>query len=239
MIWSAAAVLALIATVTVLGWRAGASHIRERVAQSTLTYTTGNGQRANITLPDGSTASLNVASRLEVPTDYVTGNRTVRLTGEALFSVAHHAGMPFTVIAGGATAQVLGTSFLVRHYTSDTTTTVAVRTGKVAVRAVVLTAARQVVIGLTGAMREQLADAAQFSFTTGVLTLEGVRFPAAIPELDRWYDADIRLGDSAVATQKVTGEFAAGSLADLTDILAGSFNVRVVRSGQVLTLYSR
>jgi ferric-dicitrate binding protein FerR (iron transport regulator) len=83
------------------------------------------------------------------------------------------------------------------------------------------------------------ADAAVSSFVNGVLTLTNVPLPAAIPELDRWYDADIRLGDPQLAAKGVTSEFAAGSLAELTEILEGTFNVRVVRVGRVLTLYAR
>lgn len=238
-LWSAGVAAAIVA-VTVLGWRAGVSHVRERVAQSTLTYTTGNGERAKITLPDGSTVSLNVASRLDVPADYAAGNRTVRLTGEALFTVSHQAQTGFAVIAGGVPVRVLGTSFMTRHYATDTATTVAVQTGKVGVRSVVVTAAQQVAVGPAGMIGTvRPADASQFSFAAGVLTLKSVPFPEAIQELDRWYDADIRLGDPSLRTQRVTGECAAGSLADLTNILELTFNVRVVRNGRVLTLFPR
>jgi len=206
-------------------------------------YATGNGERANITLPDGSTVALDVASRLDVPADYLAGNHTLRLMGEALFTIRHHDGTPFTVISGSATTRVLGTSFLVRHYATDSNTIVAVRDGKVvvheALRSMVLTAAQQVAIGQMGSSGVQLADPALFSFATGILTLKGVPFPKAVVELDRWFDADIRLSDPALNTQDLTGEYAAGSLAELTEILAVTYNMRVVRSGRVLTLFPR
>ena len=46
----------------------------------------------------------------------MTGNHTVRLIGAGLFTVSHHDGAPFTVIAGATVARVLGTSFVVRRY---------------------------------------------------------------------------------------------------------------------------
>ena len=183
---------------------------------------------------------LDVASRLEVPADFVTGHHTVRLIGEGLFTVHHHQGAPFTVLAGGVATRVLGTSFLVRHYAADSVTTVAVRNGKVAVRAVMLTAGEQVVVGRTrevGVVRS--VDMALFSFATGVLKLDDVSFPDAMTELGRWYDADIRLGDPTLATQRLAGEYAAGSLSDLAAILTMTYNVRIVRNGRVLTLFSR
>jgi ferric-dicitrate binding protein FerR (iron transport regulator) len=237
--WPSVAALVMAVLVTVISWNAGVSHVTQKMARSTIVYTTANGQRANITMPDGSTVMLNVASRLEVPADYGTGHHTVRLVGEGLFTILRHTGMPFTVLAGSATVRVLGTSFLVRRYTTDSMTTVAVRDGKVAVRSVVLAAAQQVAVGPTGVGRVQSVDPTQFGFATGVLTLNGMLFPNAIAVLDRWYDADIRLGDPVLARRRVAGEYAVGSLEELSDILAGTFNVRVVRNGRVLTLFPR
>lgn len=232
-----AAVLLCAIGVTAL-WHRTVSHASS-ISRSTTTYATANGERANITLPDGSMAMLNVASRLEVPGDYAAGNHTVRLTGEALFTVTHHTGTPFTVTSGPLTTRVLGTSFLVRHYATDTTTQVAVRDGKVAVRSIVLPASRQFSMDGHGAIRVQPADPSQFSFATGTLVLNGVTLADAIPELDRWYDADIRVGDAALGTRRLTVECAAGSLADLAAILEWTFNMRVVRHGRMLTLYQK
>ena len=214
-------------------------HVSHQATTIMLAYTTGNGQRATITLPDGGTVSLNVASRLEVPMDYMMGNRTVRLVGEGLFTVSHHNGTPMTVMAGGTAARVLGTSFVVRRYLSDTATMVAVRDGKVAVGTSVVTAAHMVAVGRDGVARLHASDASLFTFATGVLTLNWLPLPAAIVELDRWYDADIRLGDPALATRSANGKVGVGSLTDLAEILTLTYDVRVVRDGRVLTLYPR
>ena len=53
--------------------------------------TAGTGERTTIMLPDDASVALNVGSRLEVPTDYLAGNHTVLLVGEALFT-QHHSG---------------------------------------------------------------------------------------------------------------------------------------------------
>jgi transmembrane sensor len=239
--WYALVGTTLATVALVVGWSSGILRLRDATQAPMLTYLTGPGERASITLPDGSTVALNVASRLMVPANYLAGNHTLRLEGEALFAVRHQLKTPVTVKAGTATARVLGTSFLVRHYATDTTILVAVREGRVAVQAnqartVVLTAVRQVTIG-RATLRERETDPAAFSFATGVLTLTGGLFVDAIPELDRWYDADIRLGDSALVRRRLTGEYVAGSLVDLKDLLELTYHVRVVRVGRVLTLY--
>jgi ferric-dicitrate binding protein FerR (iron transport regulator) len=239
MAWSAAAAMVFGLLVLIVGWTAGGRHASGRAARSTLTYTTGNGERANIRLPDGNTVVLNVASRLDVPMDYMAGNRSVRIIGEGLFTVQHHTDKPFTVLAGGVATRVLGTSFVVRWYDTDTNTMVAVRDGKVTVGTTVVTANRLVEIGRDGVPHVRPADVSRFTFASGMLTIDDLPLSAAIRELDRWYDADIRLGDTALATQLVKGEFAAGSLTDLAAMLEWTFNVRAVRAGRVLTLFPR
>jgi ferric-dicitrate binding protein FerR (iron transport regulator) len=202
-------------------------------------YITAKGERAKVTLPDGSHVLLNVASRLEVPLNFSSGNRTVRLTGEAFFDIASHTGSPFTVMTGTTATRVLGTSFVVRHYTTDTATTVAVRTGKVSVRSVIVTAAQEAQVGQDNIVHVHPANSAQFGFVNGALVFNSVPLSTAIIELDRWYNADIRLADPAMATLRMTGECPIGSLTDLSNLLSLTFDARVVRDGKVLTLYPK
>lgn len=228
------------AIAVIFGWYAGVARMREHRQLYTMTYySTGNGERANITLPDGSTVILNVASRLAVPGDYAAGNHTVRLSGEAFFSINHHDGKPFTVVAGSTATRVLGTSFVVRYYGTDTSAMVAVRDGKVEVDRTVVTANRLAEVWRTGRTQLRPSDASAYTFATGTLTLTNLSLKQAVVELDRWYDADIRLGDPSLARRHMEGEFSAGALTDLAAILELTYNVRVVRDGRVLTLYPK
>ena len=222
----------------VIGWHHGAHQLAWPTPRAVAVYATTNGQRATLTLLDGTTVALDVGSRLEVPADFGAGDHTVHLTGEALFTVSHHEGTPFTVVSGTTTARVLGTSFMMRHYTTDTATIVAVQEGKVAVDATVVTAHRLVEVERHQVLRRGSADSSRFTFATGVLTLDDMSLTHAIPELDRWYDAEVRLGDPTLASRVIGGTVTAGSLSELAEILELTLNVRVVREGRVLTLYS-
>ena len=241
--WYLAIGCAMSVLLLAFGWRISASHLRRYIPGSQTTYTTyatTQGQRATITLPDSNTVVLNVGSRLEVPTNYGAGNHVVRLAdGEALFTITHHRDAPFVVTAGRVTARVLGTSFIMRHYGTDTAAIVAVRDGKVAVGSTILTAHRLVEIGKSGTPHVQAVDEAPFTFATGTLTIDGLALPDAIVELDRWYNADIRLGDPTLAKRHVNASFSAGSVNELAENLGALYDVRVVREGRVLILNPR
>jgi ferric-dicitrate binding protein FerR (iron transport regulator) len=202
-------------------------------------YVTGNGQRAKIKLADNVTVVLGVASRLDVPPDYSSGHHVLHLTGEALFSVDHHTTHPLVIITRTSTTRVLGTSFLVREYATDSMAQVAVRTGKVSFGATVVSAAQAASMNHQGHVWLHAADPAQFAFESGKLVLNDVSLANAIVELNRTYDVDMRLGDSTLASRGVSGIFGPLSPAELADILELTFNVRVVRDGRVLTLFTR
>lgn len=238
----AVAALATVVVSVLAGWAVGSNTRSHRATvngsangSAYTRYATAKGQRATITLPDGSTVVLNVDSRLEVPVDYATGHRALRLVGEALFRVRAHGTDPFTVSAGGETARVLGTSFAVRRYATDSAMTVAVRDGKVSVRTAVLTAGKQVVVGQAG-LQVESADTSNFAFAAGVLVLDDRPFPDVVAELDRWFDADVQLGSDALARRRISVTFGPGSVADLVSVLQ-LMDLRVVREGRRVTLF--
>lgn len=92
------------------------------------------GQKAKLTLSDGSVVVLNGGSRLRYPEKFNRDLREVNLIeGEAYFDVAHNKEKPFIIEAGGTKTQVLGTAFNIRSYTGFKNIEVTVSRGKVAV----------------------------------------------------------------------------------------------------------
>lgn len=204
-------------------------------------YTTANAQRSSIILADGSSITLNVGSRIEIPVAYGTQNRTVYLRGEALFSVKNNQNAPFTVVTRQGEARVLGTTFIVRSYNSDTAMTVAVQDGKVALDDnTVVTGGEQASKGVeSGSVEVRSLTPGIFSFANGVLVLDEKPLIQALPDLTRWYDASVTLGDISLTSRTIGGEFVAGSIVDFKMLLEAILNVRVERHGKVLTLYPR
>jgi ferric-dicitrate binding protein FerR (iron transport regulator) len=80
-----------------------------------LVVTTRLGEKAHVTLPDGSNVWLNTCSHLEYKKVFLSPKRRVTLAGEAYFEVNHNRLFPF-IVAGGDNAEikVLGTKFNVQ-----------------------------------------------------------------------------------------------------------------------------
>jgi ferric-dicitrate binding protein FerR (iron transport regulator) len=89
------------------------------------------GERAKITLPDGSEVELNADSKLTYPSIFTGASRELRLTGEAFFRVQHDAKHPFHVTTENMAVTVLGTSFNMQCYPNRKQAKVALVTGKV------------------------------------------------------------------------------------------------------------
>lgn len=96
------------------------------------TYIVPYGEIAEVELSDGSLIELNSGTKIWHNRLFGTTNRTVRLDGEAFFTI--RAGQtPFTVHANESVVEVTGTRFNIRSWNSDpgSETTVAVSEGEV------------------------------------------------------------------------------------------------------------
>jgi transmembrane sensor len=91
------------------------------------------GQKACVTLPDGSKAWLNSLSKLTYNSDYNKEKRTLQLDGEAYFEVAHNPQKPFIVRSNDISVEALGTSFGVKAYNEDIEISSILMKGKVRV----------------------------------------------------------------------------------------------------------
>lgn len=73
---------------------------------------TGAGERANITLPDGTKVSLNFYSKLSYsPHTFGKKERNVTFDGEAYFDVVHNEKSKFTITDEDISVRVIGTKF--------------------------------------------------------------------------------------------------------------------------------
>jgi transmembrane sensor len=166
------------------------------------------GERLVAHLPDGTTVELNSASSITYRPFLGWPSRTVRLDGEAFFSVVSD-GSPFVVETHNAHVQVLGTRFNVsaRSALDAHETRVAVEEGRVRVRAlmpddagVTLDAAQETVVLADTTRPKRPTTAAldlALAWRSGGLAFQGLPLRLAADELGRRYGRSIVL-DRAV-----------------------------------------
>lgn len=72
------------------------------------------GEKLSFTLPDGTRVWLNSGTAITYPEKFGTGERLVKMNGEAFFEIKKDSLRPFRVISGGFVTTAIGTSFNVK-----------------------------------------------------------------------------------------------------------------------------
>jgi transmembrane sensor len=212
------------------------------------TYATAAGQQLSVTLDDGTQLTLAPASRLRIAAGYASGDRTVALDGEALFSVVHDAAHPFAVSTDRAVATDIGTRFDVRAYAADGTTRIAVAQGAVAVAVGMdhdrrlheppLRAGDVAVVDTTIAVTHGVDVGALTAWSTGRFVFREGTLRDVAADIARWYDLDVAV-DPAIAGRHLVGSLAAASADAALHVVAGALDVRVARVGRRVRILPR
>jgi ferric-dicitrate binding protein FerR (iron transport regulator) len=214
---------------------------------------TAAAQRAVVRLRDGTQVTLAPKSRLRYAPDYGKAHRDVYLEGEAYFQVARDERLPFRVHTAASITEDLGTAFVITAYADQITTEVVVSEGRVALRraladtlaavpAALLLGARD--LGRLGAsgpatLQRGVDVDRQLAWTRGVLAFDGTPLGDAVRTLGRWYDVEIRIGDtdSALAARRLTATFTNEPIDLVLQRIALTLGLRVERAeGSVFLL---
>jgi ferric-dicitrate binding protein FerR (iron transport regulator) len=73
----------------------------------------------------------------------------------------------------------------------------------------------------------------------GELVLRDAPLSEVASELGRWYDGEVRLGDSSLTEVPLTASFAAESFREAIGVIVTVAPVRAVWRGRTVTLYRR
>ena len=169
------------------------------------------GQRAQLTLPDGSKVWLNADSRLTYPSLFGK-ERKVTLTGEGYFEVAKHAEAPFIVSTGSVDVKALGTQFNVFSYPESEEMSVYLAEGSVSVyqpaaelKGVILKPNQRYMLKGSKASVENVTD--PLLWREGIYTFNKQSFGDIIARLELYFDVEIITVDKAILTYECTGKF--------------------------------
>jgi len=201
-------------------------------------FATAVGERSTISLPDGSIATLDTQSALDV--EYTSTERGIRLLhGQALFEVAKHKSTPFQVYAGGRRIAAVGTTFNVRL--DGERLRVALIEGKLRVSAAVpsepVSAHREQITMSPGEildtspnrpMTVKVADTSRLaSWRDGVAVFVDARLAEVVAEMNRYTATPVMIAESAVGELHVSGVFKTGDPERFAESLADVFPIVV------------
>jgi ferric-dicitrate binding protein FerR (iron transport regulator) len=161
------------------------------------TLTTPRGGQYQVTLPDGSLVWLNAASSLRFPTAFIGRERSVEVTGEAYFEIAHNAVMPFKVLVNGAEIHVIGTHFNVMAYNDELLLKTTLLQGAVKFKSNdktwILKPGQQVQLTTKGDV-DLVSDVDVedvLSWKNGKFHFDAMDIATILRQVTRWYDVDV------------------------------------------------
>lgn len=185
------------------------------------------GQRASITLPDGTKVWLNSHTRLSYTANYGVEERTVSLTGEAYFEVAKDKEHRFIVKTEMMDVEALGTSFNVKAYEEDDKSTATLFTGSVRVsadeKAVVLSPDQQVQFDRTERkLKVEIPENPLYAnmWRDNELTFESETFENIAVVLNRLYNVQIVFESEKIKQYRFSGVIKNNSLDNVIEIIS-------------------
>ncbi|MBC7903145.1 MAG: DUF4974 domain-containing protein [Gemmatimonadaceae bacterium] len=158
---------------------------------------TPRGKQYRVALSDGTVVWLNAASSIYYPAAFVGGERTVEITGEAYFDVAHDAEHPFIVKVKGHNIRVLGTSFNVNAYEQSSEVLTTLLNGSVLITdstknfPQTLTPGQSASTNLGSNTITRIDTDLAVAWKNGWFIFRDTKIEDIMAQISRWYDVDI------------------------------------------------
>ncbi len=190
------------------------------------------------TLPDGSVVTLNRHSSITYAASFGK-EREVTLEGEGFFSIAPDPSLPFILRVGDAHVRVLGTSFNVRK--AKEKIEVIVETGAVEVNnnnnAVQLQPHEKAVVNGNASPVKEINKGELYNYyRTRTFVCDNTSLEQLAEKLSEAYGVEILIADKKIGNTPINTTFEDSSLDTILGVISGTYNVRVERNGNIITL---
>jgi len=226
---------ALVLALPLAGWLGWQLNV---IPDSYQRFESGSSTR-DITLADGSHVQMNLGSQLSFAN--FKDRRSVTLSrGEAYFEAVHDASHPFLVNAGAGQVKVLGTHFNVWTYQGQVVVTLT----QGSVQVMGDRGKPDELVTLSPGMQARYdrlntfpalgtASASQaLAWREGKLILNDLPLSEALPQMNRYLDSPIHLGDRATGQLRIGGVYNTSNIAGLVQTLPKVLPVYLSRNDQ-------
>lgn len=171
------------------------------------------GQRAELTLADGTNVWLNAKTTLIYPNRFSNSKREVELDGEGYFTVKHDPDNVFIVNTKQCAIQVLGTEFNVSAYNSGKFFETSLIKGSVEVtsketnESIKLSPDNRVFMENGKLVETPIRHYSHFLWRNGLISFENERMETIIDKLRLYYDVNIQVDNKQILDLRYTGKF--------------------------------
>ncbi|WP_347394515.1 FecR family protein, partial [Parabacteroides leei] len=170
------------------------------------------GQRAELTLPDGTKVWLNAGSKLSYPS-FFEKERKVFLSGEGFFDVSKNKKVPFIVSTRTMDVKALGTQFNVFCYPESNYTGVYLQEGSVKAyfpsseAEGVILSPEQYLVQKGKQLVLSTMDPDELLWREGIYTFKRQKLGRIIEKLELYYDVKIVVKDPEILDYEYVGKF--------------------------------
>ncbi len=213
--------------------------------QTWATLSTGEGEVQSFTLSDQSIVWLNENSTLEYPEEFKGKNRTVRLTGEGFFDIAHDKAHPFKVETSKTITTVLGTTFNIEAYPESDVVKVALLTGKVRFEEkndsgnkAEIRAGQSVLFNKTrkDVLVSEQPNQNSTSWQTNQLIFKETDLEQVVSDLSDHFGISISLSENNLKNCKFNGRYSAPTTEMILDNIANIYKAEIVKNDNGFTI---
>ena len=192
------------------------------------------------TLPDGSVITLNKNATLSYPSSFDGNTRTVKLTGEAFFSITPNKQKPFIIDANSSSITVVGTTFNVKS--TPEKTEVIVETGIVRVaknqNAIKVLPHQKAIVSKDkdAPEMEENTDELYTYYRTKEFICHGTPLWKLTGVLNEAYNAKIIIENKKISNLQLETTFHDESLDNILKVISETFNITVEHRGNEIIL---
>jgi transmembrane sensor len=199
-----------------------------------VTFTSTNDTLA-VQLPDGSRVTLNHDTELSYYADF-KDNRSIRLKGEAFFSVEKDTDHPFIVETERATVRVVGTSFNVNAQSHETR--LAVLTGVVELSTpdvtnpLRFTAGESGIASVFGIINSDELNA--LAWRNKTLVFKDTPLRSVVDAMEKYFEKDLQIAEN-LSDCKLTAEFRNPTFDEVVGVLRNTLALDLKVDGERYT----
>lgn len=171
------------------------------------------GQRAEITLADGTNVWLNANTTLTFPTQFSDENRLVKMEGEGFFEVAENKLRPFIVQTSKYDVKVWGTKFNLMAYSNKGIFETSLLEGSIEIlrsggtKGVLIKPEERIFLAADQLVVGPIVHYNHFLWKDGIISFNDETFPELVSKLELYFDLKIEVKNDKILKYRCTGKF--------------------------------